>query len=85
MKRLTVLNPGKSEEGFYECRATNTNSGQIVSRKANLTIIGTYLQVLIIILLLNYKDLMPTNVMELFNKWLLSSVTRVKSEGFGLF
>ena len=45
-KRLTVLNPGKSEEGFYECRATNPNDGQQTSRRANLTITGTYLQVL---------------------------------------
>ena len=44
-KRLTVLNPGKSEEGFYECRATNPNDGQQTSRRANLTITGTYLQV----------------------------------------
>ena len=41
-KRLTVLNPGKSEEGFYECQATNPNDGQQISRGANLTITGTY-------------------------------------------
>ncbi|XP_078347645.1 protein sidekick-2-like isoform X2 [Oculina patagonica] len=38
-KRLTVNNPGNSEEGVYECRATNTNTGQRKIRKANLTII----------------------------------------------
>lgn len=41
-KRLTVNSPGNSEEGVYECRATNTNSGQRKTRAANLTIIGIY-------------------------------------------
>ena len=41
-KRLTVHNPGKSEEGVYECCATNTNDGQRKIRTANLTITGTH-------------------------------------------
>lgn len=54
-KRLTVLNPGKSEEGFYECRATNPNNGQQISRRANLTIIGNHWQVLLILVTEFYK------------------------------